>query len=132
MSTSKNSPFAGGGFGGSGFAGGGNGIRPLKNPHKDPFEQLGEPTGDLQKDSDDEVGALSEALDGFKKRMKKERNRFSYAVDAGYWAGLCFKTSEDLDAFLQAVAPINLYRGHVDGYELAEKLGIDVDWPDGR
>ena len=83
MSTSKNSPFAGGGFGGSGFAGGGNGIRPLKNPHKDPFEQLGEPTGDLQKDSDDEVGALSEALDGFKKRMKKERNRGSSPLTRG-------------------------------------------------
>lgn len=132
MSTSKNSPFAGGGFGGNGFAGTGKTKgRPMSNPHADPFENLGEPTGDLETDTKEEVEALSAAFEGFKTRMKKEQGRFEYAVDAGYWAGLCFKTTADLEAFLDALGSVTIYPGgHLNGYEVADKLGLKPDWVD--
>ncbi|MDK4338305.1 hypothetical protein [Corynebacterium accolens] len=136
MSTSKNNPFAGegfeGGFGaGGGFAAGMGDTRPLDNPHEDPFKDLGEPTGDLEKDSNDEVEALSDAFKGFRQRMSQEQKRFKNAVDAGFWAGICFKSSEDLMKFLDTISPVNLYRStHIDGYELAEKMGLEIDWED--
>lgn len=132
MSTSGKSPFAGGGFGGNGFAGGGNKKgRPMSNPHRDPYADLGEPTGDLEADTNEEVEALSSAFEGFKERMKKEQGRFEYAVDAGFWTGICFRTSRDLDAFLDALESITVYPGgHLDGYELSDKLGLKPEWVD--
>lgn len=131
MSTSGKSPFAGGGFGGNGFAGSGNKGRPMSNPHPDPYAELGEPTGDLEADTNEEVEALSAAFEGFKQRMKQEKSRFEYAVDAGYWTGICFRSSDDLAAFLDALGDINIYRGgHLDGYEVADLLGLKPDWVD--
>lgn len=133
MSTSKKppSPFAGGGFGGNGFAGSGNKGRPMSNPHRDPYADLGEPTGDLEADTNEEVEALSAAFEGFKQRMGKEKSRFEYAVDAGYWCGICFRTSDDLNAFLDALGSITIYpAGHLDGYELSDKLGLKPEWVD--
>lgn len=132
MSTSKTSPFAGNGFGGSGFAGSGKKQgRPMANPHDDPYKDLGEPTGDLEQDTNEEVEALSAAFEGFKARMKQEKNRFEFAVDAGFWSGLCFRSSRDLEAFLDALGPVTIYPGgHLDGYEVADKLGLTPEWED--
>lgn len=133
MNNSK-SPFAGGGFGGNGFSGSGKGKgRPMSNPHADPFEDLPEPTGDIEEDTNREIEAISAAFEGFKNRMKKERDRFEYAVDAGFWCGICFRTSDDLEAFLDALGTISVYPGgHLDGYEVADKLNLNPDWVDGE
>lgn len=134
MSNSKKSPspFAGAGFGGNGFAGGGRAKgRPMSNPHPDPYANLGEPTGDLEADTNEEIEALSKAFEGFKQRMKNEQGRFEYAVDAGYWCGICFRTSADLEAFLDSLGSLTIYPGgHLDGYEVADKLGLKPDWVD--
>lgn len=132
----KGSGFGGGtGFGKSGGFGGGTGRRgeeqtvPYANPHKDPFRKLGEVTGDLEKDNNDEIEAISESFKGFKKRAANESKRFELAVDAAYWAGICFRSQSDCDKFFQAVGYKSFYRGqHVDGYQLAKLLGLEIEW----
>lgn len=123
----------GGGFGGGAGAGKQSKGRelPYKNPNPDPLENLGELTGDLEKDSNDEVEALGEAFTGFKQRMEQEKSRFDLAVDASYWSGLCFRSHADRTAFLKAVGVQRLYHGqHIDGYELSDVLGLDVEYED--
>lgn len=137
MSTSKKGFGAGSGFGGKGKSGGGRkAVRdrtlPYKSPHEDPFANLPEPTGDLEQDTNDEVQALGEAFAGFKERAKQEQKRFQFAVDADFWFGVCFRSTEDKVLFLKALERVpGLYREqHVSGYELADILGLDVDWVD--
>ena len=128
------------GFGkGAGFGGGrgksrkmgGDRKLPYKNPHENPFKKLGDPTGDYQKDSADEVEAVGEAFKGFKERMKTEKKRFELATDAAFWSGICFKSHADRTKFLKAVGVLRLYDGqHIDGYQFAEILGLDIEWED--
>ena len=126
------------GFGaGKGFGGGksrkkGEKSLPYKNPHNDPFSSLGDPTGDLESDSNDEVQALGDAFHGFKERAKKEQKRFAFAVDSDYWTGVCFRSFEDKKAFLDALdRHPRMYRGQrISGYELADILGLEVEWTD--
>ena len=139
MSSSKSKGFGSGktgfgsgktGFGGGKSANGGTEF-PYTNPHKDPLEGIVD-TDDLEKDLNAVAEKMGEAYSGFVERSKAEQSRFKFAVDAGFWAGMCFKSKDDLQAFLDAIGMgYRLYDGlHIDGYELADKLGVKVDFKD--
>lgn len=136
MSSSKGFGSAGGFGGGKGKGGPrakkGERYVPYTNPHEDPLAKLGESTGSLEQDTKDELDAIHDAYKGFRERAKKEQQRFDHAVDADYWAGICFKSRDDKEAFFEALGVTRFYRGrHVDGYELAKILDLDVDFEHG-
>lgn len=102
-----------------------------KSPHKSPLEDF-EPTGDLEKDMQEEDRIIGDAYKGFLERSRREKARFDFSVDASFWSGVCFKSTQDLQLFLDAVGMgSSLYENqHMDGYELAEKLGLNIEFKD--
>lgn len=136
MSSSKGFG-ANGGFGGkSGHqsrAGSRGGGVPYKNPHSDPLEGVRDMEKSYEQECADSMQAISAAYSGFRARARQEKQRFEFAVDADYWSGICFKSREDRNLFLEAVGVTRLYRGrHIDGYELARVLGLDLAFNHGE
>lgn len=103
-------------------------MQPLRNP-LDAVKQ----TGDLQADSDAELGAMET---GFRSRMAEEAARFGAATDSGEYFIVCFSSGDQCGAFLAALADkvssirIGTDDLVVDGRDLARYLKIDI--PDGR
>lgn len=99
-------------------------VRGLSEPEPDPLADV-EYTGDLEADAAAELAALDSA---FVQRRKREDDRFRDATDSEFWVAVCFRSRADKEAFLAAVAKGHPLSGdkYVSGYELAERLGIDI------
>lgn len=103
-------------------------MQPLRNP-LDAVKQ----TGDLQSDSDAELGAMET---GFRSRMAEEAARFGAATDSGEYFIVCFANGDQAGAFLaQLAAHVSSVRlGSddlvIDGRDLARWLKFDL--PDGK
>jgi hypothetical protein len=91
-------------------------------PEPDPLADV-EYTGDLATDSAAELDAVAK---GFRERTKKEDDRFRLATDSEYWFAVCFKSREDKDAFLAAARLLPVGDKYLDGYAVAQILGIDM------
>ena len=87
------------------------------------YTQQSVPTGDLERDSENEVG---EVLEGFKARARAEDDRFRLATDSEYWTCICFQDRSQVEAFVRA---LGLGRGdekYLDGLQVARKLGVEL------
>jgi hypothetical protein len=84
-------------------------------------------TGDLEQDSKAELTAVQQ---GFRDRAKREQKRFEAAVDTEYWFCVCFKTRADKNAFLAAAGLKPVGDKYLDGYAVARKLGVPVEFAD--
>jgi hypothetical protein len=89
----------------------------------DPIEWP-EPTGDVETDSNAEVQAVSDYV----QRRKAEDKRFAVDTDSEYWFAAYFPSRDHKEAFLRAVGG-NLGDKYIGGLDLADALGIEVDWP---
>lgn len=121
--------------GGLKLPGGAGGRPPLPamvQPRRNGLDEL-DPTGDLQADSDAELGAMEK---GFRERMAEESSRFDAATSSGEYFVVCFATGEQAGAFLAQLANhissvrIGTDDLVVDGRDLARWLKFDI--PDGR
>jgi len=81
-------------------------------------------TGDLEKDS---AAELTATLAGFKARRSREDRRFTAATDSEFWFAVCFRSREDKEAFLAALPGSGGDDKYLDGYELAARLGIELE-----
>lgn len=93
------------------------------NKAADPLKDV-EYTGDLEKDSAEELTAMQAA---YRERAKQEQDRFKNATDSEYWFAVCFKTREHKDAFIKAMNVGHLGDKYIDGHALARVLGIDIE-----
>lgn len=107
-----------GGFGkqGGGFSTGGMADDPLAETQY---------TGYLDEDLNSQ---LSELQKGFKKRAKKEKDRFERATDPEFWFAVYFQSREEKEAFLAAMKlHANVYGDrYIDGKKWARALGLDI------
>lgn len=94
------------------------------NAAPDPLENV-EYTGDLAKDCGAETAALQE---GFAKRAKAEKDRFTKATDSEFWFAVCFESREEKEAFLKAAMVNTRMLGdkYIDGRKLAQVLGVEM------
>ena len=92
------------------------------DPEDDPLAEVDYP-GDIEGDAKAELDALQS---GFRKRISQENDRFRRAVDVQYWTAVCFESKEQRNRFLDKLG-LTEEGQYVDGVELAEKLGIDLD-----
>lgn len=106
----------------------------LRTPEPiNPIDDAGELTGDLQADATAEVDALDKALQdpsGFQARALKEDARRAAATDPDFYCVVTFISSADRQKFLEraGLVPAELYGDiYIDGYQAAEKLGIDMN-----
>lgn len=81
-----------------------------------------------------DLSGLGERERGFRERAAAEDARFNRAVETEFWFTIGFATPADLDAFLAAAnwadlptRALMLGGAAVDGYLLAQRLGIDLD-----
>lgn len=95
-------------------------IKP-SDSEDDPLANLSEGK-DLEADSFEELDAIKA---GFRRRMKQEGDRFRRATDLRFWTAVCFESTEQRNAFLDAVGFPDDGQ-YIDGVQLAEKLGIDL------
>lgn len=88
----------------------------------------GDPIGDqdVERDSLEE---MSEVLKGFKQRAQQEEGRYWQTVDSEYWVCLCFQTREQKEEFLQKLGLLMLGDKYLDGLEVAQKLGVEIESP---
>lgn len=91
----------------------------------------GEPLG-LQDEVTEELRQLQEQfqspkLDRAEFNLKKQREeaRKELGLDATYWVGLVFATTEDLNVFLSKLQ-VPVFGQFLDGYEVAARVGIPV------
>lgn len=98
---------------------------PLKGQGADDPLAGVEYSGDLEKDSAAEFGALTVA---YRERAKAEADRFTNATDSEFWFAVCFKTREEKEAFLKAAGVKLKLMGdkYLDGRQLAAVLGIKI------
>lgn len=92
--------------------------------HPDPIE-WDEPTGEIEIDSANEVAAVSDYI----ARRNAETRRFTNATDTEFWFSVFFPSREHKEAFLQAIGATSLGDKYIGGIDLAEQLGINVEWP---
>jgi hypothetical protein len=83
-------------------------------------------TGDIEVDAPAQLSALQQA---FRDRMKAERTRFEKTTDSEHWLCVCFKTRADAEAFA-AAHRLPAGARFVDGYDLTDRLGTPIDYPD--
>lgn len=98
-------------------------------PEPNPLADV-EYTGDIETDQAAEVTALQA---GFRERAKNEDERFRLATDSAYHFTLCFRDRADKEKFLRLAGAdssagplIEIGDLHLDGYEAARRLGIDM------
>ena len=71
----------------------------------------------------------------FQERAKTEQARLTLATDSEYWVCLCFETRQQKEAFLQRTKLADLGDKHINGLEVAKRLGVPfkpeerVKWP---
>lgn len=92
-------------------------------PEPDPLADV-EYTGALPEDSRRELTALQQ---GFRDRAKREAERFRLATDSEYWLAVCFKTREDKEKFLRNAKLLGIGDKYMDGYAVAQALGVPMD-----
>lgn len=104
----------------------------MLQPRRNGLDEL-KPTGDLQADSDAELGEMEK---GFRERMAEESSRFDAVTSSGEYFMVCFATGEQAGAFLaqlaQHVPSVRLGTDDlvIDGRDLARWLKFDI--PDGK
>lgn len=94
-----------------------------KKPIKEIIYTSGVPN--VEKDALDELKEVSKlSID-----RKNESKTFNNNVNANYFTCLIFNTQEQLDEFIQKVGIICEDRQYINGLELAQKLGINIESP---
>ena len=100
-----------------------------KNPIANPLLTV-ELSGNAEQDSQAQHEAFQGALS---KRMKEEDKRFNLATDSEYYVVVCFQTRVQKEHFLRQTGWDAYGDKYLDGYYVAEKLGVDLhpsDAPD--
>jgi hypothetical protein len=92
----------------------------------DPLADV-EVTGNLEDDTLAELDALSEA---FRERAAREQDRLTDAMDSQFWLCLCFRSTDDVTAFLRAAGIEQLGDKYLDGHKVAAVLGVDMSGAD--
>lgn len=87
------------------------------------YVDMPEPTGDVEKDSYADLGAVQK---GFRDAIKREDKRFELATDSEYWFCVCFQTREQKEFLLKAMELFEHGDKYLDGQILAQKLGIKL------
>lgn len=104
-------------------------VRPnldtLLNPEEedDPFADV-EYTGDMERDAEEEI---SEALKAIKEEKRQRREAFRIIVDPEFWFAVCFQSREQKEEFLKLVDWYRLGDKYLDGLELADMLGVELE-----
>lgn len=65
----------------------------------------------------------------FLSRAKNEENRFYDAVDTEFWVAFCFESREQKEEFLRKLKLTDLGDKHINGLEVAERLGVKITSP---
>jgi hypothetical protein len=63
-------------------------------------------------------------------QLQKAEQQYRDAVDTEFWFCVCFQSREQKDAFIRALGWGDLGDKHMDGIELARRLGVEI--PDVR
>lgn len=71
--------------------------------------------------------AKLEAIQALREKRKAERDRFREATDTEYWVALCFETRAQKEEFLEKLGIAELGDKYLNGYKVAEKLGVSID-----
>ncbi|WP_278976737.1 hypothetical protein [Oligella urethralis] len=82
-----------------------------------------ERTDDLESDLLNDLDAVKQ---GFRERAKIENSRFEDVTDSEYWFAMCFKTRDQKERFLRAMAWIEYGDKYLNGIEIANQMGIDI------
>lgn len=103
-------------------------VAPVFDTMFDPVEGIsvyGLPdTGDPEQNIDQEIShALSAVLD----ERRKRREQFRIQLDAGFYFTVSFQTSEQKREFLERAGWLDLGALHLDGFEVAQRMGIDIE-----
>jgi hypothetical protein len=85
-----------------------------------PLDSL-KPTGSLEGDAKQEVGAILAAIHADRRQMEKTMQD---RTDSEFWCQVIFQTRAQKEAFLTACQMIEHGDKYVDGLLLAEKLGV--------
>ena len=83
-----------------------------------------EMTGDLQEDADTN---MSEALRQIIEKKKASQERFRVAVDPEFFFCMVFQSRAQKDEFLKAAGWYELGDKYLNGLEVAQKMGIEIE-----
>lgn len=103
------------------------------------FEEDLEEPGEAAEPQEPPVQAATDAVAAYKSafqlRAKSEQRRLTLSTDSEYWVCVCFETREQKEAFLKRMKLADLGDKHIDGIEVARRLGVPfskeerVTWP---
>lgn len=100
---------------------------PVFDPAPDPLQSV-RYTGDVQRDTESEMSALSV---GFQQRMRREQQRVNDELDSENWINIVFETRAQKGAFLRLAGLAECGDKYLDGRDVAAALGVDLP-PSGR
>lgn len=71
---------------------------------------------------------LADLAEQFRRSTEARNTRAAYVADGGFWCGLVFETTADMERFVAALALADGAREDqwLDGYAVAQALGIDL------
>jgi hypothetical protein len=104
--------------------------KPLRGSARDP-----KPKRDQVSAGIDAIAAYKTA---FEARATNELDRVVLSTDSGYWVAMCFESRTQKEAFLQRLNLSDMGDKHIDGIEVARRLGVPfskeerVVWPKRR
>lgn len=91
----------------------------------DPAEETAldkiEYTGNAEVDSKRELNAFEQAA---KAALQREKDARADMFDTEYFACICFQSRDQKEAFLSALGLLEHGDKYLDGYEVAEKVGV--------
>lgn len=88
-----------------------------------PLEGI-EYSGDIQASADREMSAVELEIE---RNRAASAERFRIGTDEGYYFVVCFQTEEQKKEFLQKVGWLDDGDKYLNGLEIAEKLGIELE-----
>lgn len=96
-----------------------------------PFWEDMEDTGDIEQNSNNENGIMSEALRRIVEEKQERRRKYALLTDASYYCVLVFQTADQKEEFLRAkewdAIDGNFQWTYLNGLEVADREGVYLE-----